>query len=207
VSGQERVYDLSTREGWQRRNAEIAARRIPVRYRQATVTCPEVAAWCSEIQQHFALGRPSAAPSLLIIGPTGSGKTHQAYAALRQIGEAGIAESWLAVSVPDLYGLLRPRPGADSEAAYQAWAGAPVLLLDDLGAAKPSDWTEEVNYRLVNHRHDHGLPTIFTSNLPTIAAEGSPSLAAALGERVFSRIAGMCGTPVALKGDDRRREP
>lgn len=207
MNGQEQTYDLSTREGWQRRNAEMAARRIPVRYRPATVTSPEVAAWCAAVQRHFTLRHPPAVPSLLIIGPTGSGKTHEAYAALRQLSAAGVTESWLAISVPDLYALLRPRPGADSEAAYRAWAGAPLLLLDDLGVAKPTEWTEEVNYRLVNHRHDHGLPTIFTSNLPTLAADGGPSLAAALGERVFSRIAGMCGAPVALRGEDRRRQP
>ena len=47
-------------------------------------------------------------------------------------------------------------------------------FVDDLGAAKPSEWTEEINYRLVNHRYEHMLPTIFTSNVPAREL-GSPA--------------------------------
>ena len=51
-------------------------------------------------------------------------------------------------------------------------------MLDDLGAVKTSEWIEEVNFRLVNHRYERMLPTLFTSNLLP------KDLATLLGERV-----------------------
>lgn len=41
-----------------------------------------------------------------------------------------------------------------------------VLLLDDLGINKETDRVNETFYAIVNHRHDAGLPTIYTSNMP-----------------------------------------
>ncbi len=73
-----------------------------------------------------------------------------------------------------------------------------LLLVDDLGAAKTSEWTEELTYRLVNHRYEHLLPTVFTTNL-TIR-----DLRDALGDRIASRLAQMTER-VTLTGADRRR--
>ncbi|MER7128641.1 hypothetical protein [Streptosporangium saharense] len=47
----------------------------------------------------------------------------------------------------------------------QLGRGPPLLLLDDLGSAKASEWTEEITYRVINHRHENLLPGVFTSNL------------------------------------------
>src|SRR3546814_11554545 len=60
--------------------------------------------------------------------------------------------------------------------------------------------TEEVTYRLIDHRYTHCLPTIFTTNVPT------SNLRDQLGDRVASRLAEMC-TRVTLTGSDRRRAP
>jgi len=85
----------------------------------------------------------------------------------------------------------------DSEDVFERHAKAPVLMLDDLGAAKDSSWVEEVNYRLINHRYEWMLPTLVTSNVPP------RDLAGEVGERVASRLTEMA-TPVVLKGPDRR---
>jgi DNA replication protein DnaC len=61
----------------------------------------------------------------------------------------------------------------------------PLLLLDDLGTASDSAWTEETTYRIVNHRDTHLLPTIFTSNYPPGA------LAEVCDDRIASRLLGM----------------
>ena len=192
----EPAYDLRTREGYLQRNAETTERRIPAMFRGATTGNAEVLAWCG------AFGPGSR--SLLILGPTGVGKTHAAFAALRQLAAQGIAVDWQALTAPDLYARLRPRDGVDTEGEFQVIAGCGLLVLDDLGAAKASEWTEEVNYRLVNWRHDRGLPVIVTSNLPADGPAGKPSLVTAAGERVMSRLSGMCQY-VTLRGTDRRR--
>jgi DNA replication protein DnaC len=191
----DQTYDLTTTEGLIRRAVETTERRIPERFRGAETTHLTVARWC----RAYGPG----CQSLLILGPTGVGKTHAAFAAIRSLAARGQATGWEAVRAPDLYARLRPRDGVDSEAEFRSVAGCELLLLDDLGAAKASEWTEEVNYRLLSHRYDARLPMIITSNLPAAARPGQPSLAVAVGDRVMSRIAGMC-EQVALRGPDRR---
>lgn len=142
---------------------------------------------------------PEGTRSLLVVGPTGTGKTHYAYSVLRAIAEAGSNTGWEALTAADLYARLRPRAGRDSEAEFDQIADAGVLFVDDLAAAKLTEWTEEVTYRLINHRYEECLPGIFTSNVPP------KELANALGERIASRLTEMCER-VVLKGEDRRKE-
>jgi len=181
-----------------------ASEHIPARYANAIADNPGVIAWAEQITSS-AVANPNGlaikrGPSILLLGRTGIGKTHQAYGALRLLATAGVRSRWAAMTAADLYARLRPRHGVDSEAEFQSIANAPLLLLDDLGAAKPSEWVEEINYRLINWRYEHELATIFTSNVPP------KELGAALGDRVASRLVEMAAR-VVLKGEDRRRVP
>ncbi|GAB3950070.1 hypothetical protein GCM10028832_02850 [Streptomyces sparsus] len=181
---------------------ELADARIPARYRRALAGHPQVTAWAEQVAH---AGRPgpggpgiAEGPSLLIAGPTGTGKTHQAYGAIRALLARGVRLRWEATTTADLYARLRPRNGHDAERDLQTLARCPLLLLDDLGAAKTSEWTEELTYRLINHRYEHLRPTLITTNLPTA------ELRTALGDRVASRLAEMTER-VILTGSDRRR--
>lgn len=193
---------------WVEVNREQATARIakdvPPRYANATVTIPEIAEWVKDLVATAAAttrsGCPTVhtGPSLLILGITGTGKTHQAYGAIRALAASGVQCSWLATTAADLYAALRPRPKVDAEQEFRRYADAKLLILDDLGAAKGTEWTEEINYRLINHRYEHKLPTLITSNvLPKDLRE-------ALGERVLSRLVEMAAR-VSMKGEDRRR--
>ncbi|WP_326729736.1 ATP-binding protein [Streptomyces phaeochromogenes] len=173
------------------RSLEYFGRNVPLRFRDATHD-ERAAAWAREVASD-----PHTARSVLVLGPTGTGKTHWAYGALRAVGHAGAWMPWKAVTEADLYARLRPRPGHDSEARFEEIARTQLLFLDDLGAAKPSEWAEEVIYRLVNYRYDHCLPSLFASNLTP------KSLPDTLGARVASRLTQMCER-IALKGDDLR---
>ncbi|MFD2683746.1 ATP-binding protein [Streptomyces phyllanthi] len=137
-------------------------------------------------------------PSLLLIGPTGTGKTRQAYGAIRSLLGGGTGVHWQAVTAADLYADMRPRPGTDPEWMLRHLMRTPLLVLDDLGAARATEWTEELTYRLINHRYNFELPTVMTSNL-TVG-----DLRMKLGDRVASRIAGMA-EQVTFNGPDRRR--
>jgi DNA replication protein DnaC len=199
--------DDDQRAFWRRQalyRAEQDLRAIPRRYAAATVDHPGVADWMAKLIKigcdvpnpwHEPAIRRG--PSLLLVGSTGTGKTHLAYGAMRELLTSGIGCSARLVTSSDLYAQMRPRHGVDSEEEFRRYAFGGVLVVDDLGAAKGSEWTEEINYRLVNHRYERELPTIFTSNLPP------KNLAAALGERVSSRLFEMTET-VVLKGADRR---
>ncbi len=182
---------------------ELADRRIPPRYREATATDPGVQAWAGEVTRMGRAGPSgtrgiSYGPSLLIAGPTGTGKTHQAYGAVRSLLIAGVRLRWQAVTSADLHAQFRPRPGHDAEREIQDLGRCPLLILDDLGAAKQSEWIEELTYRLINRRYTQMLPTLITTNLPT------EELREAVGDRVASRLAEMTDR-VILRGTDRRR--
>jgi DNA replication protein DnaC len=172
----------------------------PPRYQHADATEPRVIAWAADV-----IASPDRAPSILITGTTGTGKTHQAYGALKLIASQGPKDYRLiATTTADLYGSLRPSGSAGaSEHGLKRLCEVPFLLLDDLGSAKTSEWTEEVTYRLVNYRYNQCLPTIFTSNLPPRAQQG-PDLTSTLGERITSRLAEMVAV-VPMAGADRRR--
>lgn len=222
-----RVEDHRKREE-ERRAEFLAERRLvrvralekqtPARYKDAVAQDPGVIAWADRVvKSHHETGeeRPAprvvegwgptkplpatlTGPSLLLLGPTGTGKTHQAFGALKRIAENGCHAALKVATAADFYAQLRPRHGVDTEEEFERFAWTSVLFLDDLGAAKTSEWVEEINYRLINHRYNHELVTLFTSNVPP------RSLGEQLGDRVASRLAEMC-TNVALKGADRRR--
>jgi DNA replication protein DnaC len=177
------------------------ATATPPRYQRATVSDERILSWVADV-----IADPDGANSILITGTTGTGKTHQAYGALRLVAEAGLRNfQMMATNSADMYGALRPTGAAGaSEHWLRKLCEIPLLLLDDLGSAKASEWTEEVTYRLINHRYNHCLPTIFTSNLPPRGENGAADLGSALGERIVSRLAEMT-TVVAMVGTDRRR--
>lgn len=183
-----------TAQWQQRENRAHAQRNTPPRYAEAATDLPEIYTWALDV-----LRSPRNAPSLLLAGPTGTGKTHNAYAALRLLSHSRRSTvTWRAASTAVFFGDQRPQPGRDTEGNYQLYATAPVLLLDDLGATKNTEWTEETLYRVIDHRYTHCLPSIFTTNVPP------GGMGERLGERTASRLAEMCRS-VVLVGGDRRK--
>ncbi|SCD43434.1 DNA replication protein DnaC [Streptomyces sp. BpilaLS-43] len=177
---------------------------MPPRYRAAIADHPQVLAWVRDVAEaavapsRGARRQVATGPSLLMAGVVGAGKTHQAYGAVRLLVQGGVGVRWRATTAADLYADLRPRPGVDSERELAAISRCPLLIIDDLGAAKASDWTEEITYRLINRRYNYELPTLITTNLRI------SDLRAYLGDRVASRLAQMI-TRVEFEAVDRRR--
>ncbi|QKW51523.1 ATP-binding protein [Streptomyces buecherae] len=193
------------REWHRRARADYALNRwrsaTPPRFSEAEATIPEVIGWADRT-----LTDNAAAGALLLTGLTGTGKTHQAFGALRRIAASGPDRfELIAMNSADMYGNLRPSQvmGA-AERELRRLSEVQYLFLDDLGTAKTSEWTEEVTYRLINHRYNHCLPTLITSNLPA-RDENGPDLTGFVGARVASRLAEMVTTLVPMVGADRRR--
>ncbi|TXS78919.1 ATP-binding protein [Streptomyces sp. sk2.1] len=197
-------YHRRNRAEWNLARWETAA---PPRYRRADATHPEVQAWSDAV-----VADPETAGSLLLTGTTGTGKTYEAYGALRRIAAAGPRTyEILATTAADMYGLLRPNASPrGTEGELARLCRIPLLLLDDLGSAKATEWTEEVTYRLVNERYNACRPTVYTSNLPARALRdengrpAGPDLTSALGDRIVSRLSEDTRV-VAMIGTDRRR--
>ncbi|MEU5159625.1 ATP-binding protein [Streptomyces sp. NPDC020875] len=198
---------------------EAAQKRIPYDYRDAVADHPAVAAWVRTVaasatapyagERHAHYGRTGrreirTGPSLLLWGPTGTGKTRQAFGAIRSLTADGCAVRWHAVKAADLYGQMRAQ-STDTEAVLRHAMRVALLVLDDLGAAKTTAWTEDVTFRLLAWRGENHLPTVVTTNLPPAPqpGTGTQQLRTAVGDRVLSRLSGMC-TAVELTGPDRR---
>lgn len=143
----------------------------------------------------------SANPSgfLYLHGTTGIGKTHLAVGIYREQTRESAhgVEFW---RVPELLLHLRSQIGRDvsEEEAIDPLLRARVLILDDLGAEKITDWVRQAFYVVVSRRELDELPTVFTSNLSLGEIE------ARIGdERITSRIAGAARI-VRVDGQDQR---
>ena len=184
------LHETTAAELRQQQAEKAINRWVPARYRAAQVDRPEVAMW-------VAATLDGATESLLIVGGLGTGKTHQAYAAAREVllakARAGRRCSFAAVTHAGLNDEVRP-----GGAGLDPYMSADLLVLDDLGAAHVTSWNADAAYRLIDHRWSNLMPTIFTSNFS--AAE----LGGTLGERLSSRLFGM-SRRVAMTGADRRR--
>ena len=134
---------------------------------------------------------------LILLGEPGSGKTHLAAAIGNHLTAQGKAVVFAVV--PDLLDTLRPGRDGVYHNLLMAYQTAPLLILDDLGVEKGSDWTGEKLYQIVNYRYNHLLPLVVTSN------EMPQDVDPRLRSRLFDR--GRTLVFEILAGDYRMRAP
>ncbi len=172
---------------------EREARGIPPRY--ATATFESFVAHTDTQADALEAMRDHAGEGVMLIGRAGCGKTHLACAAVLA-GPEGSLFCNTAALLDDV------RHGFDGggHGLFARALDAPLLALDDLGSEAVTDWVRDRLYVLINHRWDHCLPLLVTTNV--MAAD----LATRIGQGVASRIAGCCARRIAMKGPDLRRE-
>lgn len=140
---------------------------------------------------------------IMLQGNVGVGKTFMVLAAMSKIAqlneEQGQSISWRLWSVADILVEMRENFGknADGMTAVEKARTADVLVLDDLGAEKYSEWAEAALFSIIDDRYVRMAPIIITTNLTL------DEISARLGDRIASRLAHMC-TTLELSGNDRR---
>lgn len=184
------LIDLSVVGELEAERAERWKRIVPSRFRDAHVdqldgTLRDLAArWTGT----------GMLANVLLLGSVGVGKTHAAVSLARLAhDQGGVRVRFL----PVVELLDDMRPGGDL-GAFDRAVTVDVLVLDDLGGERPTDWTGERLYALINRRWLEERPTIVTSNL------GAAKLEASVGPRIWSRL-WHDSLRIEIGGADRRR--
>ncbi len=134
-----------------------------------------------------------------ITGDIGTGKTALAMLISKAALEAG--RSVAIYSLPRLLNLIREAiEHVDGVVGFlDLLAGVDLLHLDDVGAENRTDWALEQLYSIINTRYEEKRSIVVTTNLQ------DQELSDQIGARTVSRLIEMCGDPVPLFGEDRRR--
>jgi DNA replication protein DnaC len=192
-----------------RMRARSLAGRVPRKYRGVSFDRPPVSdiarvapeqvqvvrRYVQRIDENLDSGR-----GLWLFGDVGTGKTTLAMLASQAALEAG--RSVVIHSLPRLLNLIRDAIETDGGMVgfLERLTAVDLLHVDDLGAENTTDWVLEQLYSIINTRYEDERAMIVTTNLtPELLVEQ-------LGQRTVSRLVAICGDPLPLFGDDRRRE-
>jgi DNA replication protein DnaC len=164
----------------------------------------------------------SAEKGLLLMGPSGVGKTHLGVAALKELirrGHHGIFCDYREL-LKEIQASYNPASESTEMGILEPIRTVEILVLDDLGASKPSAWVLDIIGLVLNARYNEKRVTILTTNfLDEAAGGGEPaprlpsgqrvavkedSLADRIGARMRSRLFEMCRTVEVFAPDFRR---
>ena len=187
---------------------------IPPRFARATLdnfereTNDQLAAWRKATA--FVDAFPVVDRGILFFGPNGVGKTHLAVGLLRACIQHKGARAYF-FETRELLRLIRDTYNRSVEETEMDVLGpaltAELLVLDDLGAERTSEWVQETLGLVINTRYNAKRPTICTTNLADLEDNTDPrSFAFQFGERTRSRLREMCDW-VEMPGLDRRTGP
>lgn len=141
---------------------------------------------------------------LAIVGDMGTGKTAHAYAMIHDLCARGVQA--VAVNVADLLDDLS-RPDHRGSERMDVLGGADLLLLDDFGAHRTSDWAIGSVYGLINRRYGAERPTCVTSmfGLSQLAKEARDKRLSLEWSACVDRIKETCNVLV-MRGTSRRAQ-
>jgi DNA replication protein DnaC len=189
----------------------LAQARIPIRFNHCALDNFELVQpslhRAMMTTKKFVEEYPLVDVGLLYLGRCGVGKTHLAVAALKELIKKGINGLFydfrdLLKEIQDSY---NPNTHTSELKILAPVFEAEVLVLDELGASKPTEWVQETMTHIINKRYNEKKVTIFTSNYLDIPLGTSydETLTDRVGVRLRSRLHEM-GRRIMMEGDDYR---
>jgi DNA replication protein DnaC len=133
--------------------------------------------------------------TLLIGGPTGTGKSWSLWKSVETLLHNGWRGRWEIINATGFAEIIKPPVDEAQLAHLHRMRECEFLALDDLGSWRINDWAGENLYGLIDYRWAHQLPVVVTSN--------EPDLDRLLGDRIGSRLSDRQAR-VLLGGPDRR---
>lgn len=193
--------------------ARREAAGVPERYRNCRVAnfrvFSESQRAAGAFAKRFVESFPAVDAGILVTGPVGAGKTHLAAGILNELLD-GAGVRGLFCDFTDLLDRIQASfsRGGDETAddIIAPYRDAELLVLDELGARRPTDWVRDVLYGLLNTRYNRRRLTIVTTNFGDAPERpGGETLELRVGTAVRSRLAEMCQL-LTVNGPDYRRE-
>jgi DNA replication protein DnaC len=147
---------------------------------------------------------------LLLMGACGVGKTHLAVAALLDIITSGKPGRLLFSNFQDLIQEIQASFDADNSSTkseiLRPILEADLLVLDELGSQKPTQFVQDILYYVINTRYNEERATIFTTNYYDRSADAKEeTLEQRIGTRLRSRLAEMADRIEFAGATDHRR--
>jgi DNA replication protein DnaC len=155
----------------------------------------------------LAMEFPSVERGLLLMGTVGVGKTHLAVSIIKALTERGFSSIFyefgsLLKEIQDSY---NPKTQASELKILSNVFQADILVLDEIGASKPTDWVRDTMSHIINTRYNDKKLTIFTTNyMDERKADKEETLEDRIGVRMRSRLFEMCRT-IKIEGKDFRQ--
>jgi len=156
-------------------------------------------------------------PDLFLIGPPGRGKTHLAVSAARSLMEhKGVRVLFYEqrALLKALQGTFESGAGLQESDVLGPVLDCELLILDDLGAGRTTEWAKDVLHDVISHRYNEKKHLLVTSNIlmgdgperrRPRAVDAPLTLADRLGDALISRLREMCRI-VELEGPDYRKD-
>ncbi len=191
----------------------IEQARIPPRYERCSLSNYQPVPGNSTQLQAFNLAfklvceYPAIDRGLLLMGSCGVGKTHLSAAILRRLIEKGISCLFyeFGALLKEIQGSYNPASNTTEMNVLAPVYEAEVLVLDELGAVRPTDWVRDTMMHIISTRYNERRLTIFTTNYTDVRGHSTEeTLEERIGVRLRSRMYEMCKT-VVIEGKDYRR--